>query len=75
MPGGFIVGDSGLCCCGPVQCVTSIVRAQLLPICLLAPDRLCGRGKHEMNSVMGRENYKIETQKKNCIPGGTEVAI
>ena len=31
MPGGVIVGDSGLCCCVPVQCVTSIVRAQLLP--------------------------------------------
>ena len=30
MPGGVIVGDSGLCCCVPVQCVTSIVRAQLL---------------------------------------------
>ena len=29
-PGGIIVGDSGLCCCGPVRCVTSIVRAQLL---------------------------------------------
>ena len=27
MPGGVIVGDSGLCCCVPVQCVTSIVRA------------------------------------------------
>ena len=26
-PGGVIVGDSGLCCCVPVQCVTSIVRA------------------------------------------------
>ena len=25
-----IVGDSGLCCCVPVQCLTSIVRAQLL---------------------------------------------
>ena len=32
MPGGVIVGDSGLCCCVPVQCVTSIVWAQLLPI-------------------------------------------
>ena len=32
MPGGVTVGDSGLCCCGPVQCVTSIVRAQSLPI-------------------------------------------
>ena len=32
MPGEIIVGDSGLCCCVPVQCVTSIVRAQLLPI-------------------------------------------
>ena len=30
---GVIVGDSGLCCCVPVQCMTSIiVRAQLLPI-------------------------------------------
>ena len=25
MPGGVIVGVSGLCCCVPVQCVTSIV--------------------------------------------------
>ena len=32
MPGGVTVGDWGLCCCVPVQCVTSIVRAQLLPI-------------------------------------------
>ena len=32
MPGGVVVGDSGLCCCVPVQCVTSIVRTQLLPI-------------------------------------------
>ena len=31
MPGGVIVSDSGLCCCGPVQFATSIVRAQLLP--------------------------------------------
>ena len=31
MPGGVIVGDSGLCCCVPVQCMTSMVRAQLLP--------------------------------------------
>ena len=29
MLGGVIVGD---CCCVPVQCVTLIVRAQLLPI-------------------------------------------
>ena len=36
MPGGVIVGETGLCCCGPVQCVTSIVRAQLLPsVCYL----------------------------------------
>ena len=36
MPGGVIVGDSGLCCCMPVQCVTSIiVRVQLLPIVCL----------------------------------------
>ena len=32
MPGGVIVGESGLCCYVPVQCVTSIVRAKLLPI-------------------------------------------
>ena len=32
MPGGVVVGDSGLCCSGPVRCVTSVVRAQLLPI-------------------------------------------
>ena len=32
MPGGVIVGDSGLFCCVPVQCVTSIVREKLLPI-------------------------------------------
>ena len=32
MPGGVIVGDSSLCCSMPVQCVTSIVPAQLLPI-------------------------------------------
>ena len=32
MPDGVVVGDSGLCCCVPVQCVTSIFRAQLLPI-------------------------------------------
>ena len=33
MPGEVIVGDSDLCCCCvPVQCVTSIVREQLLPI-------------------------------------------
>ena len=25
MAGGVIVGDSGLCCCVPVQCVASIV--------------------------------------------------
>ena len=31
MPGGDIVGDSALCCCVPVQCVTSIVQAQLFP--------------------------------------------
>ena len=31
MPGGIIVGDSGLCCCVPVQCLTSIVWAQSLP--------------------------------------------
>ena len=30
MPGVDILGDSGFCCCVPVQCVTSIVRAQLL---------------------------------------------
>ena len=30
-PGGVVVGDAGLCCCVPVQCVTSIIRAQLLP--------------------------------------------
>ena len=35
MLGGASVGDSGLCCCGPVQCVTSSVRAQLLPFVLL----------------------------------------
>ena len=34
MPGGVIVGDSGLCCCAPVQCVTSIVRAQFSSLCL-----------------------------------------
>ena len=32
MSGGVIVDDSGLCCCMPVQCLTSIVRAQLVPI-------------------------------------------
>ena len=32
MPGGVITGDLGLCCCVPVQCVMTIVRAQLLPI-------------------------------------------
>ena len=34
MPGGLVVGNSGLCCCGPAfeMCDTSIVRAQLLPI-------------------------------------------
>ena len=33
VPGGVIVGDLGLCCCVPVQYVTSInVRVQLLPI-------------------------------------------
>ena len=26
MPGGGIVGDSGLCCCVPVFCVTSVER-------------------------------------------------
>ena len=31
MPGGVIVGDSGLCCLH-IQCMTSIARAQLLPI-------------------------------------------
>ena len=33
MPGGVIVGDSGLCRCAPVQSAMSIVRAQfeLLP--------------------------------------------
>ena len=31
MPGGVIVSDSSLCCCVPVPCVTSIVRAQLIP--------------------------------------------
>ena len=30
--GGVIVGDSGHCCYVPVQCVTPIVRAQLLRI-------------------------------------------
>ena len=36
-PGGVIVGDSGLCCCVPDQCVTSIVPVPLLPTahCLL----------------------------------------
>ena len=31
MPGGVIAGDSGLSSCVPVQFVTSIVRAELLP--------------------------------------------
>ena len=33
MPGGVIVGDSGLCCCVPVVCVTSIIvlKALLIP--------------------------------------------
>ena len=28
MPDGVVVGDSGLCCCVPAQCVTSVVREQ-----------------------------------------------
>ena len=35
MPGGGIVGDSGLCGCGPVQCVTSIVSSAITSLCLL----------------------------------------
>ena len=31
MPGGVIVGDSGLCCCVSLIRVTSIVRALLTP--------------------------------------------
>ena len=29
---GVILGDSGLCCCVPIQCATSIAQTQLLPI-------------------------------------------
>ena len=34
MPGGVIVGDSGLCYCVPVSCVTSIVREHYLSLLL-----------------------------------------
>ena len=39
MPGRVIVDDSGLCCCVPVQCVTSHFRAHLLPIVCGIRDR------------------------------------
>ena len=28
---GVVIGDSGLCCCGPTVCVSSIVQALLIP--------------------------------------------
>ena len=36
MPGGVLVGNSGLCCCVPVVRVSSIVRELLIPfVCWL----------------------------------------
>ena len=56
MPGGVIVGDSGLCCRVPGQCVTSNVRAQLLPIVC------CYQNKEKEQEEDGEEEEEEEAE-------------
>ena len=50
-----ILGDSGLCCV-PAQCGTSIVRAQLLPHCLLI---LISRQQHWEYKTESLTEFKL----------------